>query len=156
RATPRVHRGGGHRGGDGLAPQGGRAADRPAAPAGSRRRAGGLRSPQGNARRADRAAPGPAAGAGQRPASCLKQKLSWVLLAGFCPGRQNVPEGQSLSSSQRWVHTQFWRMRQKQLLGATQSGVTAYTEQASPNWLRLSPHAPITASANAAPRDSRG
>src|SRR5262249_20338390 len=76
--------------------------------------------------------------------------------AGFCPGRQNVPAGQSLSCSHRWVQTQFWRIRQKQLSGATQSGVTAYTEQASPNPLRLSPHAPMTASVSAAPRDSRG
>ena len=66
-----------------------------------------------------------------------------------------MPLGQSLSSSQRWVQTQFWLTWQKQRSGEAQSLVTAYTEQASPNWLTLSPHAPRT-SATAAPRDSRG
>ena len=37
-----------------------------------------------------------------------------------------------------------------------QSFCTAYTEHASPNWLRPLPQAPMTASRSAAPRDSRG
>ena len=68
-----------------------------------------------------------------------------------------MPEGQSLSSSQRWVQTHDgWPIRHQQLSGDSQLFSTAYTEHESPNAALSVPQAAMTASNTAAARDSRG
>src|SRR4029453_17547249 len=89
--------------------------------------------------------------------SALKQNRSCWLFAGFWPGRQKVPLGQSRSCSHRWGQTQYGAFtRHSQTFGFSQLPSTEYTEHASPNWERSVPQAPMTASTSAAPSDSRG